>query len=65
MSKHVSPCTFDMASGNYTINVPCPVHGTFVDLTGPVPGTMYGWCPRGHGLHTEAEALTLIVTEDG
>jgi len=54
-----------MESGNYTIRVPCPVHGTFADLTGPVPGTMYGWCPRGHWLNTEAEALTLTVTEDG
>jgi len=65
MSKNVTPCTYDMASGNYTIRVPCPVHGTFADLTGPVPGTMYGWCPRGHWLNTEAEALTLTVTEDG
>jgi hypothetical protein len=62
--KNVSPCTYDMESGNYTIRVPCPVHGTFADLTGPVPGTMYGWCPRGHWLNTEAEALTLSVTED-
>ena len=40
MIKNVSPCTYDMASGNYTINAPCPVHGTFADLTGPVPGTV-------------------------
>lgn len=64
MNRNVSPCTYDMESGNYTINAPCPVHGTFAYLTGPVPGTMYGWCPRGHWLHTEAESLTLTVTED-
>jgi len=40
MSKNIIHCTYDMESGNYTINAPCPVHGTFADLTGPVPGTV-------------------------
>lgn len=40
MSKNIIHCTYDMESGNYTINAPCPVHGAFADLTGPVPGTV-------------------------
>jgi hypothetical protein len=58
--KRVLPVSYSV-DGVYSIEVPCPEHGTFVTLSGrDVPGRLYGYCPRGHSLWTDADFLTLM-----